>query len=151
MSNIDRAQKYRDCAARGLSQAQTARELGVTRRAVQKIADRHGILFRSSAEARHLMIAALADDGALTRREIADAVGLSLSHVYSLTSRDKRIRRQPLPAPLAAQIAALAAGGMTASEVARHLGIPASTVSWAKKRFGIVFLRDGRSNRSAAE
>jgi ribosomal protein S14 len=36
---------YRDCARRGLTQAETARELGVTREAVRTIAARHRIDF----------------------------------------------------------------------------------------------------------
>lgn len=41
---------YRDCAARGLSKSQTARELGVSPQAVDDMAVRHNIIFRDGRD-----------------------------------------------------------------------------------------------------
>ena len=41
---------YRDCAARGLSKSETARELGVSPQAVDDMAVRHGIAFRDGRD-----------------------------------------------------------------------------------------------------
>jgi DNA-binding CsgD family transcriptional regulator len=145
MSNIDHVQKYRDCAARGLSQADTARELGVSREAVRLMANKHVIHFSRKSDVRRSFVAAAAEGGGLTRREIAEAIGLSLPRVSRLLPAGHQVPRQPLPAPRGEQIAALAAQGLTVTEVARRLGISQVSVSAAKKRHGIVFLRDGRA------
>ena len=41
---------YRDCAARGLSKSETARELGVSPQAVDDMAVRHNIVFRDGRD-----------------------------------------------------------------------------------------------------
>jgi hypothetical protein len=41
---------YRDCAARGLSKSETARELGVSVQAVDDMAVRHNIVFRDGRD-----------------------------------------------------------------------------------------------------
>ena len=41
---------YRECAARGLSKSQTARELGVSVQAVDDMAVRHGTVFRDGRD-----------------------------------------------------------------------------------------------------
>lgn len=44
------AEVYRDCAARGLSKSETARELGVSPQAVDDMAVRHNIVFRDGRD-----------------------------------------------------------------------------------------------------
>jgi DNA-binding CsgD family transcriptional regulator len=148
MSNIDHVQKYRDCAARGLSQADTARELGVSREAVRLMTNRHGIKFpptpRQVSAERAAIVAAATD---LTLGQVANILGVTRNTVCRLTPAELKHKRprKPKPAPRAEQIASLAAQGLTAGEVAQRLGVPQSSVSRAKKQYGIVFLCDGRA------
>ena len=44
------ADVYRECAARGLSKSQTARELGVSVQAVVDMAQRHDIFFQDGRD-----------------------------------------------------------------------------------------------------
>ena len=44
------AEVYRECAARGLSKSETARELGVSPQAVDDMAVRHNIVFRDGRD-----------------------------------------------------------------------------------------------------
>ena len=44
------ADVYRECAERGLSKSETARELGVSVQAVDDMAVRHGIAFRDGRD-----------------------------------------------------------------------------------------------------
>jgi DNA-binding CsgD family transcriptional regulator len=143
------ADKYRDCAARGLSQAEAARELGVSREAVWLATKRYGIAFVSQAArvlapARRAAVADLARRG-MTNHEIAAEAGVGI--VTAIKHRKAAgipCNRKPQAHPVVNQIAALAADGLTVSEVAAALGIARSNVSWIKKRHGIRFLRDGR-------
>lgn len=45
---MTRAEQYHDCAARGLSTTETAREMGVGVTAVSSYAKRHGLVFRNA-------------------------------------------------------------------------------------------------------
>ena len=145
--NIDPAQKYREAAASGWTQAETARQLGVSREAVRKMAAKHHIPFpptpREMATTRKRRAKTLA--GVMTREELARELGVGECHVSTI-AKGMTIRKQR-PHPRADQIAELAAQGMTVTEVAKYLGILPSNVSKVKAERGIVFTLDGRWSR----
>lgn len=145
--NIDPVQKYREAAARGWTQAETARQLGVTREAVRKMAAKHRIPFpptyRERAAVRKRRANTLA--GVMTREELAQTLGVQPNHVSSI-AKGKTIRKQR-PRPTVDKIEALAAQGMTVSEVARTLSMASANVSKAKAQYGIVFTKVGKRGR----
>lgn len=130
--------------ADGVSMASVARQFGVTRERVRQICAQRGVVALSGHHDYDLreFIASHPD---MSSREIAEQTGRNIGAVqYTARAIGVKLEKK-YPRPTADKIAALAATGMTDGEVARELGIRQSYVSLAKRRFGIVFLRDGRS------
>lgn len=147
---------YRHCAAQGMSQAECARCLGVSREAVRRMANRYGISFRKAAPkdlkpVRAAVSAAMAAHGA-TVTDACEVLCSSPATVRNL-AKDSGFEIAPGPwkpksAPamdaLAEKVRGLAADGMTVNQVAEALKVHQSYVSLVKARYGIAFLRDGR-------
>jgi transposase-like protein len=147
---VGRVEAYRLALRMGLSMADTARAVGVSRQSVAQWAKYWGYKFRPDfQQCGANFIADMAQEAAkrgLLKSDLANVTGISFSRICAVVRRNGvAIKREPVPAPRAAQIRELAARGLTVSEVARELGIPQSDVSRAKKRWGIEFCRKGRS------
>lgn len=145
----DPRQAYADAAKLGLSEASAARALGVTREAVRQAAIRYRLSFVPMAgpkrRARTEELVMMGRKGGLDNGTIAKILGISTSTVSLTASRigapkvikkQKSLRRE--------QVSELAGKGLTVTEVAARLGIPASNVSMIKARYGILFHRDAR-------
>lgn len=99
---------YDACIAEGLTQAQTARRLGVTREAVRLYAARHNLTFRSGAGAGWKVSRADYTACAESGMSIADTARKLGVHVGSVRAYAKRngltfMRGKPSPKPQATQ------------------------------------------------
>jgi DNA-binding CsgD family transcriptional regulator len=144
------------CAAEGLSQAATARRVGVSRQRVREVAQSAGIVFTTIEQGGRAAIprervAACAAEG-LSQAETARRLGVSYSAISRIaktegldfvpgTGGQRRI--DP------ARLAACAAEGMTRTEAARALGFSAAAITYAARRDGLRF-RSGHANGVAA-
>lgn len=141
--------KYRQCAAEGLSQATTATVMGVSRERVRQIANKHDIAFESGAIDYDLEcdVLNLHAEG-LYDAEIARRLDRHPSTIAWVLKRNGlRGNKKPRTSKHEAAIRDLAAKGFTVKQVAAALEIHPSHVSKLKKRLNITFIADGRSTR----
>lgn len=100
-----RIDEYLRCAELGLTEAETARKIGVSRQAVNLVARRHGISFRPGGGGGCRLVSdedclRLALEG-YTAREAAAALGVSPRPIWKaarrlgITFRDSRKDRRP--------------------------------------------------------
>jgi hypothetical protein len=87
--------KYADCAARGLTQAQTARELGVSRASVSTAAKRYGYTFVRGLAGRPPADYVGCAARGLTKKETATELGVTLSAVVAFSQRHDVIFARP--------------------------------------------------------
>jgi hypothetical protein len=127
---------YAACAARGLTKAETARELGVSFTSVSRAAERLGVDFRAGQRpSRRDEYAACAD---LTMRETARKMGVTVGAVLSAAKRHGLTFRSGIKSRRH-EYEACAAQGMTQIETSRAIGVTRQSVCMAVTRYGIKF------------
>lgn len=140
---------YEECAAKGMTQAETARKRGVSREAVRLYANRHGLQFSDGKVSKHLNLIEECAAQGMTVTEAAKALGVSYSVIHRNAKKfglKFKPGRRGLGPDLdkAKKYADCAARGLSQSETSKILGVLPSTVSGYAKRRGLSF-RDGRS------
>lgn len=142
--------QIQDCAAQGLSQAQTAEIVGVNRERIRQIAARDGIVFLSGKRAglRPLKckdeIVASAASG-FTKTETAANLGVTIRNVFNVAKHLGFVFKSGRRTVDVVALRHLAKEGMSGTEAAKVLGMFPSNVYRIAKRAGIV-LRNGRQN-----
>ena len=152
MSNVNRpdggygASDYIRRAKAGMSQAEAARDMGVTREAVRQMAVKYNITFRdgrgSDNEGKYLGL----HDKGLANDEIANICGVSPSAV-SLFFSARGIKRNSIArSKYADELRRMEKEGYTTKEAANELGIRQPAASALCKRLGVK-LADGRKSK----
>lgn len=138
-------EQYRECSAKGLTEAETARELGVSREAVRQIKIRHKMPFYTERGVRRGAVIDAHSKG-LSTEEISKLLGISLGDAYR---HQWLARLKPHFKPKSKYLDALIAAersGMSKAEFAREAGISYPYASNLCQRFDIK-LRDGRRSK----
>lgn len=141
-------QRYFDCAAAGMSQADAARHLGVTRERVRQVANQYGITFGTSivhvrAQLRREAVAHAAKVG-LSGPAIAEVFGCHPSRASQLAkAAGIKLYRKTKGGLYDDALRQACADGLSTTEAAERLGMWQPHVSAAAKRLGLKF-RDGR-------
>lgn len=162
------SEKYRACAEKGMTQAETARHLGVSKEAVRQAANRHGIEFECGRYVKYDagQIVELVEAGASTQQiasfldcsrwaasRIAKSCGVTPRHGHALpkSTVDEVIRLHDL-CMTQKQIADRVGMHQTqVSEILRKNGIRSQLPKGALKNGVPKLLREGKSIGQIAE
>lgn len=142
----------RDFAAKGFSQADVAREVGISRERVRQLAAIHKITFKKGHARPSLDAGGRLMDlhrQGLSPKKIAQIIGATSGGVRNhLILRGESPNRSERWAQFEASVAACAARGLSISETVREIDVCRNTVINVAARLGIK-MTDGRTTRHA--